>query len=81
MSDTDDFPRLHGLTVRLEQDRCLAAVDAEPEFPGPILLRARIPRTRTELADLLKSTVCATKRSIRERIDDGEWEPDEDWQI
>jgi hypothetical protein len=56
--------------ARMERDRCLCAVDEEPEYPGdmPDEMWEAIRGDRDAMAEALRVTVRLTKKGIRERI-------------
>lgn len=64
--------------ARVERERCLLAVDQEPELPGdmPDAMWAAIREaSRDDMAEMLRIVVRDTKSSIRERIISGASEP------
>lgn len=75
MTNPQDPSNAHAETSRIERERCLAAVDAEPELPGdmpPEMLQAVARAILEEDTDFfihaLRLAVRMTKAGIRERI-------------
>lgn len=64
--------------ARVERERCLRAVDQEPELPGdmPDAMWAAIREaSRDDMTEMLRIVVRETKSSIRERIMSGASDP------
>jgi len=78
MSDLQDILNINAEAMRVERERCLAAVDAEPEMPGdmpPEMAEAVADAIKNEDADFfiyaMRLAVRMTKDGIRERIVSG----------
>lgn len=73
MAGTKDLLEVIAIEVeakRLERERCLAAVSAEPELPGdmPDEMWAAINADRDAATEALRIIVRQTKEGIRNRI-------------
>lgn len=71
--DTNDLQNIFAATAestRLERDRCLRAVDDEPDLPGdmPDEMWTAIAGDRDAIQQVLRIAVRQTKAGIRERI-------------
>ena len=60
----------HAETTRIERERCLSAVEAEPELPGdmPYEMWEVLSSDRDAAAEALRIIVRQTKAGIRDRI-------------
>lgn len=68
--DVADVLAIHHEATRLERERCLAAVDAEPELPGemPDEMWEVLSSDRDAATKALQIIVRKTKSGIRDRI-------------
>ena len=78
MNDLQDILNINAEARRVERERCLAAVDAEPELPGdmpPEMAQAMADAIKREDADFfihaMRLAVRMTKDGIRDRIVSG----------
>ena len=78
MSDLQEILNINSEAIRMERDRCINAVDAEPELPGDMpkeMADAINEAFKNEDVDFfingLRLAVKLTKEGIRERIVSG----------
>jgi hypothetical protein len=68
--DLKEIFAINAEATRRERERCLQAVDGEPELPGDMTdeMWAAIAGDRDAMAEALRIVVRQTKAGIRERI-------------
>lgn len=73
MTDLKEIFAIDAEARRLERERCIAAVDAEPELPGdmPDEMWEAARNDRDAMAEAMRIAVRQTKAGIKERINEG----------
>lgn len=68
--DIEEIFAINAEATRVERERCLQAVDAEPEFPGdmPDAMWNAIALDRERMTEAMRIAVRMTKENIRKRI-------------